>query len=296
MADPRLSKLCEIEDFADPELRRIIRSVFEHELRRFGPSFPDSVEYRKHWEVAMTARTFEAAGLLNRATTLLGVGAGNEPTIFWLTNHARQVVATDLYLERDDWDASASVGMLMEPERYWPGPWEPRRLVVQHMDALDLRYPDGTFDGVFSASSIEHFGDLPDVERSLREIHRVLRPGGVATISTEYRLAGPPPGLPGILMFDRRQLEQLIAASGLELLAPIDLSHSERTRAGVQAFAGSAADVRAHVATHGEIVFHELDWSRYPQLVLSQEELVWTSVHVALQKPRAGTLVRRNAR
>jgi hypothetical protein len=26
------------------------------------------------------------------------------------------------------------------------------------MDALDLRYEDGTFDGIFSSSSLEHFG------------------------------------------------------------------------------------------------------------------------------------------
>ena len=287
MAGTRLSKLCEIEDFADPEVRRIIRTVFEHEVGRFGPAFPDGVEYRKHWEVALAVRTFEATGLLDRDSTFLGVGAGNEPTIFWLTNHARQVFATDLYLQHDDWDASAGTGMLVDPGLYWPAPWEPRRLVVQHMDALDLRYPDGFFDGVFSASSIEHFGDLPDVGRSLREIHRVLRPGGVATISTEYRLAGPPPGLPGILMFDRDQLEHLVGGSGLELVAPLDLTLSEPTRAGVRFFADSAADVRAHIAKHGEILFHELDWSRYPQLLLAQDELLWTSVHLALRKPPA---------
>jgi SAM-dependent methyltransferase len=295
MAGTRLSKLCEIEDFTDPDVRRVIRTVFAHECERFGPDFPDGVEYRKHWEVALAVRTFEVAGLLDGTTTVLGVGAGNEPTIFWLTNHVRQVFATDLYLQHDEWDASASTGMLTDPGRYWPGPWEPRRLVVQHMDALDLRYPDDTFDGVFSASSIEHFGDLADVQRSLEEVRRVLRPGGVATISTEYRLAGPPPGLPGILMFDEHELGQLIAASGLELLEPLTLTLSDRTHAGGQAFADSAADVRAHIATHGEIYFHRLDWTRYPQLVLHQDDLRWTSIHLALRKPTAGESPGRNS-
>ena len=38
---------------------------------------------------------------------VLGVGAGNEPTVFWLTNHVRRVFATDLYLA-EGWEESAS--------------------------------------------------------------------------------------------------------------------------------------------------------------------------------------------
>ena len=124
----------------------------------------------------------------------------NEPTVFWLTNHVRRVFATDQYLA-GGWEESASQRMLTEPGSAWEGPWNPRRLVVQHMDALDLRYEDDSFDAVFSSSSIEHFGTHEDVARSIREAHRVLKPGGVLTVSTELRLDGPGPGLPGILLF-----------------------------------------------------------------------------------------------
>jgi hypothetical protein len=44
-----LTKLCDVEDFRDPELPAVIRDVFAHELGRFGPDYPDGVEYRKHW-------------------------------------------------------------------------------------------------------------------------------------------------------------------------------------------------------------------------------------------------------
>lgn len=280
-----LSKLCELEDFAGGATRDAIRAVFAHELDRFGPGFPTGVEYRKHWEVAMTARTLQETGVLHREAKVLGVGAGNEPSVFWLTNHVRQVFATDLYLAGEDWEMSANRHMLTDPGRYWPAAWEPQRLVVQHMDALDLRYPDETFDAVFSASSIEHFGDLDDVLRSLREVRRVLRPGGVASVSTEYRLEGPPPGLPNILLFDREQLDGLVAGAGLELVEPLDLSLSDATRATTRPFLDAAADVSAHVeANDGEILFHRLDWSAYPQLVLRQDERVWTSVHLALRR------------
>ena len=93
--------------------------------------------------------------------------------------------------------------MLTDPDLHWPFEWNPRRLVVQHMDALDLRYEDESFDGVFSGSSIEHFGGHAEAERSMDEMFRVLRPGGICAIATEFRLAGPSPGLPGCLLFAR---------------------------------------------------------------------------------------------
>jgi SAM-dependent methyltransferase len=42
-------------------------------------------------------------------------------------------------------------------------------------DACDLAFDDGSFDAVFSVAAFEHIRDVP---AALREIHRVLRPGG----------------------------------------------------------------------------------------------------------------------
>ena len=53
------------------------------------------------------------------------------------------------------------------------------------MDALDLRYEDGSFDAVYSLSSIEHFGGLDGVRRALAEQHRVVKPGGIVAFTTE---------------------------------------------------------------------------------------------------------------
>jgi SAM-dependent methyltransferase len=280
-------KLCEREDFAHPDLLAVLRRVFPHELRRFGPGYPAGVEYRKHWEVGMAVRALADGGALRPDAELLGVGAGNEPTVFYLTNHARRVFATDLYLG-PDWAESANAGMLVRPERYWPSAWNPRRLVAQHMNALDLRYEDGSFDGVFSSSSLEHFGTFDDVRRALREMTRVLRPGGVLALSTEYRLAGPPPGLPGVLMFDEADVLDLIRTTAdWDPLSPLDLRLSAATRATEQPFAEAVEDVKAHQTAHGgEIIFHELNWRRYPHIVLRHVELVWTSLHLALRKRR----------
>lgn len=52
----------------------------------------------------------------------------------------------------------------------------PARLVDwQEADIQNLRYADGSFDTVFSCETIEH---VPNPRRAVRELARVLRPGG----------------------------------------------------------------------------------------------------------------------
>ena len=284
---PAHNKLCSLEDFSDPQLRRIIRDVLAVEAGRRGDAFPAGCEYRKHWEIAMAVRSLGAGGALRADAELLGVGAGNEPTLFHLTRFARRVFATDLYLAGGEWEESASAPMLTDPGRFYSAPWNERRLVVQHMDALELRYEDASFDGLFSSSSLEHFGGLAEVRQALAEMHRVLKPGAILSLSTEYRLAGPPPGIPGVLLFDRREiLEDLGLADGERWIALDALSTelSDATRATTLPYEQTGADVRAHVARHGGLYFERLQWSRYPHLVLRDGRSAWTSVHVALRK------------
>jgi len=51
-------------------------------------------------------------------------------------------------------------------------------------DITDLNYPDNSFDGYISLGVIEHFEHGP--EKALAEAHRILRPGGLAFVTTPY--------------------------------------------------------------------------------------------------------------
>ena len=261
------NKVCELEDFSDETLVRYIREIYPHHVAA-SPSFPAGHEARKLWEVAQASRTLTELGALHDRAEILGVAAGLEATIFWTTNHARRVFATDLYAEPGGWEDFAPRSMLTNPGEHSPCPWRERRLVVQHMNALDLRYEDHSFDGVFCSSSIEHFGALPDVRRALAEMCRVLKPGGVATLSTEFRIAGPGPGLPGTLIFDGDELLNLIVKPfPWELVEPLDLRISQPTL---------ATETRVSDFCAGDC--------RHPHIVLAENDVVFTSVHLALRK------------
>jgi len=298
MNGPSLSycKLCELADFRDPDLRALIRDMATEDI---GPEYPDGTEHRKPWEVAMTARALRDFGALREDAEILGVGAGREATVFWLTRHVRRVFATDLYLMEDSWsETDSGAQMLVAPDRGVQMDWNPRRLIVQHMDGRKLSYEDESFDGIFSSGSIEHFGTLDEIRESVEEMHRVLRPGGVAAIATEYRLAGPPPGMPGTVLFDERELRQVVL-DGLdwELASPLDLSSSDQTLTTVidwdslfetdmpkpsmldkvKDLFGMEVNLPPPQIKQGPLI--------YPHVVLQKDEHMWTSVHVALIKP-----------
>jgi SAM-dependent methyltransferase len=264
---------CELEDFAHPELVAVLRDIYADEVER-SATFPAGAERRKHWEVAMSVRALRDFGALRPDAELLGVGAGSETTVFYLTRHARRVVATDLYLAPGVWEREAHPLMMVAPERLSPIPFELERLEVLHMDGRRLRFPDNSFDGIFSSGSIEHFGDFEDIAASAYEMGRVLKPGGVLTLSTELLLEGPPGsiGWPGVVLFSAASLRRsIIEASGLEPVDEPDLTVSLPTRATARPLVEMIAEL-------------ERGRESFPHLILQHDGQLFGSVHLTLRK------------
>jgi SAM-dependent methyltransferase len=57
-------------------------------------------------------------------------------------------------------------------------------------DVRSLPYPDGHFDAIVSTSTLDHFGGFEDLRAGLRELDRVLRPGGELVVTLD-NLANP---------------------------------------------------------------------------------------------------------
>jgi len=279
------NKLCNLADFQHPDLVPWIRAIFSHERERFGPAFPVGFEDRRQWEVAMTLRTFFDHGVLNERSEVLGVGAGNEPTIFFLTNRVKRVFATDLYVTSGSGWAEADVSMIRDPGLNWPFSWNPRRLVVQHMDGRMLRYDDESFDGVFSCGSIEHFGTLDQIQRSSREMYRVLKPGGILAIATEFRIEGPDLGFPGTVLFTPELIkERIIGTLAWRPLSPFDYRLSPKTLQTALLQSEAMKAFRKHVKKYGRLLYHKLRQASYPIVVMREGPYVWTSISIALRK------------
>lgn len=286
-------KFCDLRDFADPDMLRMIRAILpERDALRH-------VE-RKVWEFAMLALFLEETGRLNDDTRALSVGAGDERILFWLANRIGRVVATDVYGDGSFASSEASPSMLEDPRAHAPYPYREDHLEVMWMDGRALRFPDDSFDVVFSLSSIEHFGSPAEIARAAAEMGRVLKPGGHAVVVTDCmvrhhpfdlttglvaRLVGDPlRGRPrGAVPMRRRILSEvftprdlrrmIVRPSGLRLVQPLEPAVSPESRRQVTA---TTLDGHPLPGPGGE---------RYPMVTMRAGRSRFTSVCLAMRKP-----------
>lgn len=210
-ATPPVNKVCRTADAGDPLWRR------GYDDLGFSPN-PD-VFHRKIWEFNQALYGLRTLRRLAPEATALGIGCGHEEFMYFLANRIRRVIATDLY--EGEWIGGESdADVLTHPAKYAPFKYREGHLEVRRMDALALEAADRSVDFVFCLSSIEHFGSRRDKLAALQEMHRILKPGGVAVLTTEVvlnRLGR------GDQYFPIETLLALIGEAGFHLDQPPDL-------------------------------------------------------------------------
>jgi SAM-dependent methyltransferase len=213
---PRDVQLCELANPAkwdNPDWMRFLREL------QVLPTHKVSM-HRKSWEFTQLLFGMERLGRLHDEVSVLSVGAGHEAVLFWLANHVRAVMATDLYEGR--WQTRGAMEgdgrVVRRPEDYAPFPYRRERLRFLPMDGRRLAFAGGSFDVVYSLSSIEHFGGFSGARASLEEMARVLAPGGLLAVATEQIVSGPSHEE----AFQPEEVRALIELPGLRLVQPID--------------------------------------------------------------------------
>jgi SAM-dependent methyltransferase len=131
-------------------------------------------------------------------------------------------------------------------------------------DVRSLSHEDGAFDVVVSNSTLDHFESVAEIETALRELRRVLTPGGVLIVTLDnpgnplvaLRNALPPKLLRrlGLVSFDmgttcgRRELAALLVRAGFEVTHLSAVMHVPRVLVAGLAFAGGSRLQRALAA------------------------------------------------
>jgi SAM-dependent methyltransferase len=150
------------------------------------PKIP-SLFHRKIWEFCQIIYGLRKLKRLHPNAVALGVGCGHEELMYFLSNRVKKVYAIDLY--RDKYlGGEAEEDVIEKPEKYAPFKFRKECLEIRRMDARDLKFEDNTFDFCFSLSAIEHMGGKRSKLKALKEIYRVLKPGGVFAFTTELIL------------------------------------------------------------------------------------------------------------
>jgi SAM-dependent methyltransferase len=213
---PRDVQLCELANPAkwdNPEWTSLLASLKTMPVDKMSM-------HRKGYEFAQLLFGLTRLGRLTPGTRVLSVGAGHEAPLYWLANRVGLVAATDMYDSswRDAWAGEGDARVLARPADYAPFPYREDALVFLKMDGRRLAFRPATFDIVYSLSSIEHFGGLAGAIEAMDDMARVLKPGGLLVLATEYCLSGPPHHE----AFQPAEVAQLLSRPGLRLIEPLD--------------------------------------------------------------------------
>ena len=114
--------------------------------------------------------------------------------------------------------------VIQSPGDYAPFAYRKERLAFLPMDGRRLAFADGTFDVAYSLSSIEHFGGFAGAREAVAEMARVLVPGGLLAIATEYILCGPSHAE----AFQPDEIRALFDLPEMRLVQPLDATVYQR--------------------------------------------------------------------
>jgi SAM-dependent methyltransferase len=279
----KLNKLCCIEDWDNNEVKQIIPKfqdiAYYNKCQGVLARKPGQI-HRKDWEWALGMIAMKRFGKLNENNKAIGVGAGKELILFYLSNHIGHVYATDLYSTKD-WENFAPSDFPENPGKYSPFSYNQSALTVLRMNATQLEFPSNSSDIVFSFSSIEHFGgdNYSGALKSLKEMERVLKPGGIAVVATEYIINNKnPPDLSNQFYNEHTIYSHLIDKLDLmKLVEPLDLTISQKT---LEKGIIDAADAVKWDTSRVDDNFKQT----HPYIVIKLGNILVTSIMLVFQK------------
>jgi SAM-dependent methyltransferase len=180
---------------------------YDDTVRRFaGAGYGHPLRMRD-WELA---RVLEAVRSVPVGSSVLDTGSYNTYLPLALAAEGYRLTASDLIWRRMVKSFERRLGLAPRKETEapffaWLGVYRRAGVPVRNLNLTKLACPDASFDCVVALSVIEH---VPNVERSLAEMYRVLAPGGRMLVTTDCA-PEPVPYTRGVRYFSEPELEAL---------------------------------------------------------------------------------------
>jgi len=187
----RLNELTNPDKWDNPQWMKIHKELESYSVDKHCFSDTREYAYRKGWEWTQCIWGLHTLGAIDENAKGLGVGAGHEPLLYYLTDHVREVVGIDLY-GNQEWTNNATGGneadaaILEDADAFCPRSYDKSRLQLKNMDGTNLQFEDEHFDFVWSLSSIEHFGGHAKAKQAMEEMARVTKKNGIIAVATEF--------------------------------------------------------------------------------------------------------------
>ena len=242
--------------------RRVVyffRTGYMHTGERVNPDFPDA-NFQNHFKVYKFLEQFA------KDNDVLDVGCGTGYGAAYLRTAAKSVIGIDL-----------SKSAIRFARKRYP---ETQTLV---MDAHSLQLQPQSVDLVVSTENFEH---LRDQEKSLQELIRVLRPGGMCFIATPNRQLSRGTNPYHTHEFTASELEVLLSRyfAEVEVWPSMlqDLDAKRLVKPDTKALTVFGRPVDATYLSHTHSMF---SFSRCPKLVAHSSTPVFGASQVGMPRP-----------
>lgn len=155
-----------------------------------------SILHRKDWELAYITQALKERGMLKDGKLGLGFAVGEEPLPAYFASKGCDILATDLDINNEQakgWmktgqNAAGNINLLNKSGICDAALFE-EKVKYRNVDMNDIPNDLKKFDFCWSACAIEHVGSLEKSKNFLKNMLKVIKPGGIAVHTTEYNLS-----------------------------------------------------------------------------------------------------------